>query len=545
MRQRRWLKLTKDSELEVHYHPGKENVIPDVLSHKAHRNYLPAIRLTGEECSTHVLPNISLFNITLMPTLRAEIIAAQKDDEGMGHIKRRMWEGDPKVACFHEDVEGTSWFKKRLLVPKKEALKKILDAAHTSRYSIHPGSTKMYHDLRQQFWWIRMKREAARYVSECDTCQKVKVNYMKPGGLFQPLSIPEWKWDDISMDFTMGLPMMAGKFDSIWVIVDRLFKSAHFIPINTNYKVQKYVEIYIAHMLCLHGVPKAIISDQGLYFVARFWEQLHSSLGTHLIHSSAYHSQTDGQTERVNQILKDMLRACVLEYQGSWDHNLPLAEFSYNNSYQENLKMAPFEVLYGCWCSTPLNWIELGEKVIFGPDLVEEAEATVRRIRDNLKATKSRQETYANKRCRPLEFKDINHVYLIVSPMKGVKRFGVKGKWAPRYIGLFPILEKYGTVAYKLDLPPSLARVHDIFHVSQLKKCLKAPVDVVLPEVAPLEDDLSYPEHPIKVLDQKDSFTSSKTIKYFKIQWSNHSKEDATWESEDFLRSRLPDIVLP
>jgi hypothetical protein len=182
----------------------------------------------------------------------------------MGHIKRRMREGDPKVACFHEDVEGTSWFKNRLLVPKKEALKKILDAAHTSRYSIHPGSAKMYHDLRKQFWCIRMKHEAARYVFECDTCQKVKVNYMKPGGLFQPLSIPEWKWDDISMDFTVGLPMTARKFDSIWVIVDRLFKSAHFIPINSNYKAQKYAEIYIAHMLCLHGVSKAIISDQGL-----------------------------------------------------------------------------------------------------------------------------------------------------------------------------------------------------------------------------------------------------------------------------------------
>jgi hypothetical protein len=168
-----------------------------------------------------VLPNLSLFNITIMPTLKAEFIAAQKDNEGMGHIKRRMREGDPKVACFREDVEGTLWFKKRLGVPKKEALKKkILDEAHTSRYSIHPGSTKMYHDLRQQFWWTRMKREAARYVSECDTCRKVKADYMKHGGLLQPLSILEWKWDDISMDFIVGLPMMAHKFDSIWVIMD-------------------------------------------------------------------------------------------------------------------------------------------------------------------------------------------------------------------------------------------------------------------------------------------------------------------------------------
>jgi hypothetical protein len=139
-----------------------------------------------------MLPNLSLFNITLTPTLRVEIIAAQNNDEGMGHIRRRMREGDPKVACFREDTEGTLWFKERLIVPKREALKKkILDEAHTSRYFIHPRSTKMYHDLRQQFWWTRMKRETAHYVSESDTCRKVKADYMKHGGLLQPLSIPQ------------------------------------------------------------------------------------------------------------------------------------------------------------------------------------------------------------------------------------------------------------------------------------------------------------------------------------------------------------------
>jgi hypothetical protein len=240
-----------------------------------------------------------------------------------------------------------------------------------------------------------------------------------------------------------------------------------------------------------------------------------------------------------------MLRACVLEHQESWDQNLPWMEFSDNNSYQESLKMAPFEVLYGRRCRTPLNWIEPGEKVIFGPDLVEEAEATVHHIQDNLKVMKSCQETYANKKHRPLEFKDGNHVYLRVSPMKGVKKFGVKGKLAPRYIGSFPILEKCEIVAYKLDLPLSLTGVHDIFHVSQLKKCWKAPMEGMLPEVTPLETDLSYPEHPIKVLDQKDRVTRHKTIKLFKIQWSNHSEEEATWESEDFLHSCHPDFILP
>jgi hypothetical protein len=272
MRQPRWLELIKDYELEVHYQPGKANVIADTLSHKAQSNYLLAVHLAGEESCTHVLPDLSLFNITLTPTLRDEIITTQKNEEVMGHIEWRMQEGDTKVACFHEDVKGTLWLKERLVVPKKEALKmKILDEAHTLRYSIHLGSTKMYHDLRKQFWWTRIKCETTRYVFECDTCRTVKADYMKPWGLLQLLSIPEWKWDDINMDFIVGLPMMACIFDLIWVIVDQLSKSAHFISVNTKYRVEKYAEIYIACVLCLHGVLKTIISDWGSQFVTRFW----------------------------------------------------------------------------------------------------------------------------------------------------------------------------------------------------------------------------------------------------------------------------------
>jgi hypothetical protein len=221
--------------------------------------------------------------------------------------------------------------------------------------------------------------------------------------------------------------------------------------------------------------------------------------------------------ERVNQILEDILRACVMEYPGTWNKNLSWAKFSYNNSYQESLKMALFEVLYGRPCRTPLNWIELGEKVIFGLDIVDDAEEMVLRIQDNLKAVKSHQESYANKRHRPLEIEVGDHVYLSVSPMEDVKRFGVKGKLAPRYIGPFPILEKCANVAYKLELQSSLAGVHDIFHVSQLKKCLKAPMDVVLPDVTPLEADLTYHEHLIKIVDQKSRVTRCKMINFFKV----------------------------
>jgi hypothetical protein len=172
-----------------------------------------------------------------------------------------------------------------------------MDEAHCSQYSIHPGTNKMYQDLRRNFWWTRMKREIARYVSECDTCQRIKADHLRPARNLQPLSIPGWKWENICMDFIVGLPRTSRGYNSIWVIVDRLTKSAHFIAVATTYRVGQYTELYISHIVRYHGIPKTIISDRGSIFVARFWEQLHECLGTHLIRSSAYHPQTDGQTE--------------------------------------------------------------------------------------------------------------------------------------------------------------------------------------------------------------------------------------------------------
>jgi hypothetical protein len=214
-----------------------------------------------------------------------------------------------------------------------ELHRKIMDEAHCSRYPIHLGTNKMYQDLKKNFWWTRMKREIAKYVSECNTCQRIKVDHLRPGENLQPLSIPEWKWENICMDFIMGLPSTSCGYNSIWVIVDRLTKSAHFIPVATTYKVRQYAELYTYHIVRYHGILKTIISDRGSIFVALFCEQLHECLGTHLIQSSAYHPQTDGQMERVNQIIEDMLSACVLMDGLKWDKHLPLAEFSYNNSY--------------------------------------------------------------------------------------------------------------------------------------------------------------------------------------------------------------------
>jgi hypothetical protein len=228
--------LIKDYELEIHYHPRKANVVADELSRKEHYNHIMVQPVTSggdpEEPSLWVIPRGALNNIALIPTIKEDVITAQKTGVGMGHIRRRLQLGE--VRCFHEDVDGVLWFKNYLVVPKDfELCRKIIHEAHCSRYSIHPRTNKMYQDLKNNFWWTRMKREIVKYVVGCDICRRIKTDHLRRAGNLQPLSIPEWKWEDTCMDFIVGLPRTSRGYDSIWVIVDRLTKSAHFIPVCT------------------------------------------------------------------------------------------------------------------------------------------------------------------------------------------------------------------------------------------------------------------------------------------------------------------------
>ncbi|WVZ93428.1 hypothetical protein U9M48_039406, partial [Paspalum notatum var. saurae] len=313
------------------------------------------------------------------------------------------------------------------------------------------------------------------------------------------------------MDFIAGLPRTQKGYDSIWVIVDRLTKSAHFLPVKTYYTAAKYAKLYMSRVVSLHGVPQTITSDRGSLFVSHFWEQLQDALGTNLIRSSAYHPQISGQVKRGVTSTK-------------WDECLPLAEFAYNNSYQKSLEMVPLEALYG----RSLTWSEPRERVTFGPDLVTQAEKQVKYIHENLKRAQSRQKSYSDRRRRPLVFQKDDHVYLRVSPMKGVHRFGVKGKLALRYVGPFKIIEQCGPVAYRLELPSHLATgAEEVVDTSQIQ----------------IEPDLTYEEKPIKVLDQKQRLTRRKAVNFYKVQWSNHSEEEATWETEEYLQTKYPGFL--
>ena len=422
---------------------------------------------------------------------KSQIAQAQSDEEEFLKTLALVKEG--KLKGFAQGTDGLWRFEGRVCVPASGDLRRrILEEAHKSHFTIHPGVTKMYQDVKKMFWWHGLKKDITELVSKCLVCQKVKIEHQKPSGMLQPLEIPEWKWESISMDFVMGLPKTQAGFDAIWVIVDRLTKSAHFLPIRATYPLEKLAQLYVQEIVRLHGVPSTIISDRDPRFTSRFWGALQKAFGTRLCLSTAYHPQTDGQSERTIQTLEDMLRACVLDNRGSWDRYLPLIEFAYNNSHHASISMAPYEALYGRKCQSPLCWFEPGEQSLLGPDLVRQTTEQIRRIRDKILTAQSRQKSYADKRRKPLEFQEGEHVFLKITPTTGIGRAMKVRKLSPRFLGPFQILKRVGSVAYQMALPPNLSNLHDVFHVSQLRKYHSDPSHLLEPESVQLREDLTF-----------------------------------------------------
>ncbi|KAG8474920.1 hypothetical protein CXB51_031559 [Gossypium anomalum] len=437
LRQRHWLELLKDYDLVIDYHPGKANVVADALSRKS----LFALRAMNVHLSVSS-DNVLVVELKVKPLLTHQICKTQKiDDELVAKRAECVLNMDSE---FQIDDNDCLRFRSRLCVPRNSALiSMILNEAHDSRMSIHPGSMKMYNDLKRQFWWPGMKRDISDFVSKCLVCQQVKAEHQVPSVLLQPIMIPEWKWDRVTMDFVSGLPLSSSKKDAIWVLVDRLTKSAHFIPVHTDYSLDKLAELYVSQIVRLHG--------------------------------------TDGQSERIIQIHEDMLRCCILEFSGSWEQYLPLIEFTYNNSFQSSIKMVPYEALYGRKCRTPLFWTELSESKIFGVDLIKDAAQKVKIIRESLKVPSDRQKSYADLKRKDIEYQVRGKVFLKVSPWKKVLRFGRKGKLSPRFIGPYEISERIGPVAYRLILPPELEKIHNVFHVLMLRRYRFDPSHIINP----------------------------------------------------------------
>ncbi|GJW16343.1 putative reverse transcriptase domain-containing protein [Tanacetum coccineum] len=372
---------------------------------------------------------------------------------------------------------------------------------------------------------IRYHPSKANVVSDA-LSRKERVN---PKRLQQP-EIPVWKLEGIAMDFVTKLPRTSRGHDTIWVIMDRLTKSTNFLPMREDYKQERLARLYLNEIVARHGVPISIISNGDSRFTSRFWQSMQEALGTRLDMSTAYHPQTDGQSEHTIKTLEDMLRACILDFRGSWDVHLPLVEFSYNNSYHASVRYAPFEALYGRKCRSPIMWAEVGEGQLIGPELMQETTEKISQIKDRLKVARDRQKSYADKRRKPLEFRVGDYVLLKVSPWKGVVRFGKKRKLAPRFVGPFEIVEKVGLVAYRLDLPEESNGVHDTFHVSNLKKCLADPtLQVPLDEIR-VDVKLNFVEELVEILERGFKKLKRSRISIVKVRWNLKRGLEFTWE---------------
>ncbi|GJW34829.1 reverse transcriptase domain-containing protein [Tanacetum coccineum] len=498
MRQRRWIELFSDYECEIRYHPGKANVVADALSRKE--------RLKPRR--------VRAMAMTVQIGMRERIQVAQSEALRQENILMENLHGLDQQM---EKKKGESlYFMDRIWVPF----------------------------AGDMYWWPGMKRDIATYVSKCLTCSKVKAEHQRPLGLLQQPEIPELKWDKITMDFITKLPRSKSGHNTIWVIVDRLTKSAHFLAIREDYSSEKLAKIYVDEIVARHGVPVSIISDRDGRFTSRCWQTVQKALGTRLDMSTAYHPQTDGQSERTIQTLEDMLRAYVIDFGGSWDVHLPLAEFSYNNSYHSSIRCAPFEALYGRKCRSPVLWAEIGESSLIGPELVQETTDKVVLIKEKLKAARDRQKSYADNRRKPLEFEVGDRVMLKVSPWKGVIRFGKKGKLAPRYVGPFEILERIDLVAYRLKLAEELNGVHYTFHVSNLKKCLAdASLHVPLDEIM-VDKTLHFVEEPVKILNREVKSLKRSKISLVKVRWNSKHGPEFTWEREDYMKSKYPQLFV-
>ena len=519
--QQKWLLKLMGYDYSVHYRPGKNNAAPDALSRQA---------------ELHTVCAISTPIFDFIQQMQADCLVDADSKKLVESVKQGT------QSNSHFSVEGeTLYYRKRLYVPDyNNWRRRVIGEFHDGVKGGHSGVLRTYKRLARNFNWPGIKKSVQKYVAACDVCQRNHYETIHPPGLLQPLKIPEEAWSSISMDFIEGLPTSEGK-SVIWVVVDRLTKFAHFVPLKHPYTAKILAEAFIHHVYKLHGLPGEIVSDRDNAFMSEFWKSFWSIQGTELSPSSAYHPQSDGQTEIVNKILEQFLRCVICERQEKWTSLLPWAEFWYNTTYHASLKMSPFEALYGYKPPGVKPYLPSSTNVAEVDKILIQRDEHLKVIKKNLQEAQSRMKLYADKLRTERSFEVGDMVFLKLQKYKQqtVAR-RTSEKLSPRYFGPFEVLQKIGTVAYKLMLPPN-SKVHNVFHVSLLKKKIgnQSKVQAHLP---PSLDPSNPRWYPAKIIERKLFKLNNKPVTKWLVQWIGSSTDDATWEFAEEIIKRFPDF---
>ena len=547
-RQARWIEFLSEFDFTIEYKPGESGLmrIPDALSRRPSSPSSPIL-----PAAIHTLASTISIGLPLLDRIRRGYATDHYYQPLLAYLRTPSNSTIPKglrhnIQRFHLHDRIIYLDQHRICVPHTRGLRSsLLHEVHDTPHAGHLGSEKTYHLIAQSFFWPHLFRDVTNYVRSCDTCQRNKAANTSTSTSLQPLDIPFTRWASVSMDFITQLPTTRKSeslgFDAIFVVVCRLTKMAHFIATHTNATATDTAILYIQHIFRLHGMPSSIVSDRDSKFTSSFWQALHSGLGTRLDMSTAFHPQSDGQTERMNRTLEDILRAYVSSKQDDWHLHLPLAEFAYNNSVQASSKHTPFFANYGFHPRIPLSLLSPTSSSLSDPmanDFVTHMSNVLRDVQDHLRLAQERQAHYANQHRSDRTFAVGDRVLLDLRFMNLTGTTRATHKFLPRHQGPYTVLARCGSAAYKLDLPASW-KVHPVFYVGLLKPYVdpRSTFPDRITTSSPLHDADGEPIYVVeRILAKRFVGRSTPRRVEYQVLWAGYPESAATWEPPSHLQ---------
>lgn len=527
--QQKWLSRLLGFDYSIVYNKGKDNVVADPLS-----------RLHGQQTVTGEEKQGALAGISLVvPKWKEDIVKSLENDEEVQQILTTL-AIDPSAEPEFTMVDGDLRKRGKLYVGASNGVRReIIQNLHDTGEGGHSGVNATHKRIANLFWWPKMSQDVVKWVQECEICQRFKSEHVKSPGLLQPIPIPNQAWEVITMDFIEGLPRSENR-DTIMVVIDKFTKYCHLLsfqhPFSATQVAQKLLDVVIK----LYGPPKSIITDRDKIFTSRFWAELFNKMGTSSNYSTAYHPQTDGQSERLNQCVEMYLRCLANQKPNQWHKWLSMAEWWYNTSHHSAIQMSPYKALYG---KDPpsMNYHQAQKSSIASIDEFMRNRAELQTLlKRNLVKAQERMKHYADKKRSEREFNEGEEVFLKLQPYKqhSLKDSRVE-KLAARFYGPYTITKKVGKVAYKLNLP-STARIHDTFHVSQLKK--KLGTGNFLQTKPPGAEEEKRDRKPEAILERRLIKKNNRPAALVLVKWTDSLPEDSTWEEYEKLIKKFPDF---